>query len=202
MKGLTKRQKEMVDFLNLFISEKGYAPSYREVQNHFGFASVASVYKHLLALKNKGVIHHDTKRSRSVEPIVDSSEEVIKLSIDGRISPGKPYNPEPTGDLYPVPKLFIESVEQAFLIEVSGDSLKEDEQMVDGDLLLLDPSRQSEGDLVLATIDGYVVVGCVHEQDGMIHIEASHRESVPLIVPKETTKFIGRILYLFRKYAG
>src|SRR5262249_38150840 len=64
---LTKRQREILDYLNEFISQHGYAPSLEEIGRRFGLSSLATVHKHLTNLQEKGFIKRAWNRSRSVE---------------------------------------------------------------------------------------------------------------------------------------
>ena len=67
MQPLTKRQREIMDYLNEFIQQHGYAPSLEEIGHRFNLSSLATVHKHLTNLQEKGFIRRSWNRSRSVE---------------------------------------------------------------------------------------------------------------------------------------
>ena len=64
---LTKRQREILDYLQDFIQQHGYAPSLEEIGRRFALSSLATVHKHLTNLQEKGFIRRSWNRSRSVE---------------------------------------------------------------------------------------------------------------------------------------
>ena len=64
---LTKRQKEILDFITEFIQREGYSPSMEEIASHFGFASLNAVFKHLASLEVRGHLRRDARRARSIE---------------------------------------------------------------------------------------------------------------------------------------
>ena len=67
MQPLTRRQREILDYLTDFIEEHGYAPSLEEIGQRFGLSSLATVHKHLTNLQDKGFIRRAWNRSRSVQ---------------------------------------------------------------------------------------------------------------------------------------
>ena len=83
---LTKRQREILDYLNEFIQQHGYAPSLEEIGHRFGLSSLATVHKHLTNLQDKGFIKRAWNRSRSVEmvPTRTGVRAVIELLADPR----------------------------------------------------------------------------------------------------------------------
>ena len=88
---LTKRQREILDYLNEFISEHGYAPSLEEIGRRFGLSSLATVHKHLTNLQEKGFIKRAWNRSRSVEMIpTNSAGRAVELPLLGYVAAGAP----------------------------------------------------------------------------------------------------------------
>ena len=86
---LTKRQREILDYLNEFIQQHGYAPSLEEIGRRFGLSSLATVHKHLTNLQEKGFIRRAWNRSRSVELVpTRSGGRAIELPLLGFVAAG------------------------------------------------------------------------------------------------------------------
>jgi repressor LexA len=87
---LTQRQKEILDFISGFIERNGYSPSMEEIAEHFQFASLNAVFKHLEALASRGYLHRDSNRARSIQLSASSSTGVQNLPLFGYVAAGRP----------------------------------------------------------------------------------------------------------------
>ncbi len=87
---LTKRQKEIYDFIRDHLDENGYAPSLEEIGSRFGLSSVATVHKHVHHLVEKGFLRKAWNRSRSVEPVQEPAPEGVALPLLGTVAAGSP----------------------------------------------------------------------------------------------------------------
>src|SRR5437868_14302112 len=154
---LTKRQKQVVDFIAKFVDDNGYSPSYEEIARGLDLASLATVHKHISALEAKNYLKRGFNRSRSVEVGPKYTQEQrrhreIEIPLLGTIAAGRP----------------VEAVEQratlsfadfaghrdTFALEVRGDSMIED-HICDGDMILLERTTETrDGDIVVALISG------------------------------------------------
>ena len=102
---LTKRQREILDYLNEFISQHGYAPSLEEVGRRFGLSSLATVHKHLTNLQQKGFIRRTWNRSRSVELVpTRSGGRAVDLPLLGFVAAGSPIEAITTSETIAVPE--------------------------------------------------------------------------------------------------
>ncbi len=91
MQPLTKRQREILDYLNEFIQQHGYAPSLEEIGHRFNLSSLATVHKHLTNLQEKGFIRRSWNRSRSVELLPSrSGGRAVDLPMLGYVAAGMP----------------------------------------------------------------------------------------------------------------
>ena len=88
MLGLTKRQHEIVDFIESYVSEKRYSPSYREIRDFFGFSSLGSVYNHIQAIKQKGGLSELTKGARSLS--LQTKQTKNSVPLIGKLKGGFP----------------------------------------------------------------------------------------------------------------
>ncbi len=87
---LTKRQKEILDFVRQFIDRKGYSPSMEEIADHFEIASLNAVFKHLAALESRGFLRRDANRARSIELPPRAASPVQVLPLFGYVAAGRP----------------------------------------------------------------------------------------------------------------
>ena len=89
---ITRRQKEVIDFLFSFIQKNGYSPSYEEIASGLGLSSLATVHKHVTNLQNKGLLQRAHNRSRSIDvlPVRSGKKGSDRLPLLGRIAAGQP----------------------------------------------------------------------------------------------------------------
>src|SRR5256712_12424671 len=88
---LTRRQKEILDYLTEYIGSQGYAPTIEEIGEHFGLSSLATVHKHLTNLQEKGLIKRAWNRSRALELVpTEVAVRAVELPLLGRVAAGAP----------------------------------------------------------------------------------------------------------------
>ena len=153
---LTRRQREIYDFICEFVESNGYSPSLEEIGSRFGLASVATVHKHVQHLVAKGFLRKAWNRSRSLEPVPDSNEEgspVVPLL--GTVAAGYPIEAiEQGGETIGVPLDMIGRPGETFALRVRGDSMIED-QICDGDVVVIERRDQARnGETVVALVGG------------------------------------------------
>lgn len=158
MQGLTKRQRELVDYIYEFINNNRYSPSYREIAERFGFQSLGTVYKHVNVLKRKGVLHQDSKTSRSISPVKEialrQNREEIEIPYIGCIAAGGPVQMFSQTEKMGVPSSLVSVFDRTYALRVKGDFLKE-ELIADGDIILVEVRQDVlPGETVIALING------------------------------------------------
>ena len=152
---LTKRQRQIADFIGGFISRRGYAPSIAEIGKRFGLSSVATVHAHLRNLERKGAISRRPRRSRSIEllPAERIRLDAVELPLLGLIAAGEPIEALAVPETMAVPKEFAGG-ENAFALRVRGDSMIE-EGIRDGDYVVVERRAVARnGETVVALIRG------------------------------------------------
>lgn len=157
MKGLTKRQQEVIDFIEYYLAENGFAPSVRDIGDHFGFSPKAA-FDHLTALRKKGIIKTADNLPRSVVMVKGSSSsgsKVVKVPVLGTTAAGTPIFSEESYDGYvtlPVGLLSVNDTENLYALKVRGDSMIED-GINDGDLAVIYKTKvANNGEIVVASI--------------------------------------------------
>lgn len=152
MLGLTKKQSEIVDFIEGYLTAHKHSPSYRDIQRHFGFTSLGSVYNHIQALKKKGVVGENTTRSRSLMLNREDKGDGIEVPLIGHLKGGMPIETYPQITMVPLAAHMVPVSQACYLLRVIGRELQE-EWIQQGDLLLVSSATTFEdGSMVLAQV--------------------------------------------------
>ena len=207
---LTPKWKAVLDFIREYIEANGYAPSYEEIQAHFGFHSVATVHKYVHRLVREGFLRRQKGKHRGIELIepmmveegehrVINPEDVTYLPLMGRIAAGMPIEKIVESEYVPVPK-FLVGRRRAFLLEVHGDSMVED-HILDGDLIIVEDRQRAEpGEIVVAEVDGEVTLKRLKMQNGSVILMPSNPNYPPIVVPADAIRIHGVLIGLFRRF--
>src|SRR5208283_3632785 len=203
---LTKRQKEVLDFIANFVDENGYCPSYDEIARGLDLASLATVHKHISVLEGKNYLKRGFNQSRSLELSAKYVQErrtkapMGEIPLLGRIAAGLP----------------VEAVEQretlnfadfagngdTYALEVRGDSMIDD-HICDGDVILLERIQEArDGDIVVALVGGNetTLKRFYREPGGVIRLQPANSTLKPILVPARDVQIQGRLLAVMRKY--
>lgn len=202
MDGLTKRQRQILNFITKEIEKKGYPPSIREIGKRTGISSLRGVTIHLDALEKKGYIKRNSS-ARSIKILKADKEtiisvEVIKLPLVGRVAAGEPILAEENiEDWIPVPKTMVKNNKNAFLLKVNGDSMTGD-YIMDGDLVVVKPQPVADnGDIVVAVIDDEATVKRFYREKDCIRLQPSNPKCKPTIL-KRNFLINGKVIGLLR----
>jgi len=204
---LTKRQKQVLDFIAGFVDENGYCPSYEEIAKGLELASLATVHKHISVLESKNYLKRGFNQRRSLELAPKYLQEqrrpkpaILEIPLLGRIAAGAP----------------VETIEQretlsfadfagngnTFALEVRGDSMIDD-HICDGDMILVERVQQAlDGDIVVALVSGVetTLKRFYREPDNMIRLQPANSTLKPIVVPAGEFQIQGRLLAVLRKY--
>lgn len=205
MKGLTKRQREILDFIQHYIEEHHYSPSYREIQEHFGYASLGSVYKHLKVLQRKGVVEAEKHMARSVAISQGKSpfgmQKSVELPFLGIIAAGRPIQTFAQAGTMVVPASLARDPQQSYVLQVQGQSMV-GHQIGDGDLIVIERSTPQPGAIVVALIRGEeATLKSYHPQGGVIELRPANSDYESLMIPEEELEIQGVLRGLVRRYS-
>jgi repressor LexA len=198
---LTKRQREILDYLGEFIQQHGYAPSLEEIGRRFGLSSLATVHKHLTNLQEKGFIRRAWTRSRSVELVpTRSGGRAIELPLLGFVAAGAPIEAIATAESIAVPEDLV-GKRDTYVLKVKGDSMI-DEQIRDGDFVIVEDRKTAEnGEMVIALLGGLdVTLKKFYRENGRIRLQPANPAMQPLLVPPEQIQIQGVVVGVMRKY--
>jgi len=205
---LTKRQKEVLDFLVSFLNKHGYSPSFEEIARSLKLTSLATVHKHITTLERKGFIRRGYNQSRSIEvlQLPKSVREqvlerrVVELPLAGRIAAGQPL--EAVEEKETISLGDFARSGNAYVLQVKGTSMIED-HIMDGDFIVVEQTQVANpGEIVVALVgDGDATLKRFYrEPGGKIRLQPANSQMQPIILPSSEVKIQGRVIGVLRKY--
>ena len=206
---LTRRQKQVYDFLAGFVEEHGYSPSFEEIGEGLGLSSLATVHKHVSNLEEKGLLKRDYNRSRSIDLLKPrgrmrqmlggATSSVMTLPLMGRIAAGRPVeameNPET------ISLADFTRSKDVYVLQVTGESMQ-DEHIVNGDYVLVEKTNVSrDGEIVVALVNGSdATLKRIFTEGDKIRLQPSNSAMQPIVVPAASVQIQGRVIGVLRKY--
>jgi repressor LexA len=206
---LTKRQKELLEFLTGFLEKRGYSPSYEEIAEGLDLASLATVHKHILALESKAYVTRGFNQSRSLEVAPKYYEEQrqhrqsparVEVPLLGRIAAGQPVEAIAGEDTLNFADFAGDP--NSFALKVRGDSMIED-HICDGDYVLIEKTSDARnGDIVVALVDGMetTLKRFYAEPGDRVRLQPANAAMQPIFVSKNSVQIQGKLLAVLRKY--
>lgn len=200
---LTKRQKEILDYIESFIEDQGYAPSFEEIAEHFGYSSLATVHEHLSNLERKGYIRKSYNESRSIE-LVDSrgGTPSVELPLYGSVAAGMPIEAIQDNETLAVPPDMVSRRGENYVLRVEGNSMIE-EQIRDGDYIVVQARETAEdGQMVVALVgdESATVKKLYREAGGRICLQPANPTMDPIFVDASDVRVQGVVVGVIRKY--
>src|ERR1700684_3908879 len=204
---ITRRQRELYDFISRFVAENQYSPSFEEIKVGMGLSSLATVHKHVTNLEKKGLLTRDYNRSRSIDLVPPKGRLKQAMSVNtglvlpllGRIAAGQPIEAVQSNETISLAD-FVRSKE-AFVLEVRGESM-EDAAILNGDYVLVEKLRTAHnGDIVVAIVDrDDATLKRFYREGDNIRLQPSNAAMKPIIVPAASVEVQGRVIGALRKY--
>lgn len=198
---LTKRQREILDYLNDFIQQHGYAPSLEEIGRRFGLSSLATVHKHLTNLQEKGFIKRAWNRSRSVEVVpTRMTGRAVEVPLLGFVAAGLPIEAVASADTITIPEDLV-GARDTYVLRVKGDSMI-DEQIRDGDFVVVEDRKSvNNGEMVIALLSGAdVTLKKFYRENGRVRLQPANPTMQPIFVEADRVQIQGVVVGVMRKY--
>ncbi len=201
---VTRRQKEVLDFIASFVERQGYSPSFEEIARGLSLKSLATVHKHISNLQTKGALQRGHNRSRSIDVLpmpraqrTPTSRE--RLPLMGRIVAGLPVEAVQTSETISLSD--IVGNKEVFALEVRGDSMR-DEHIVDGDYVLVERTRAArDGEIVVALVRGSeTTLKRFYVEGSTVRLQPANNEMEPIFLPAAQVEVQGRVLGVVRRY--
>ncbi len=200
---LTKRQREILDYLTGYITEHGYAPSFEEIAETMGYGSLATVHEHLSNLERKGVIKRSYNESRSIEVLSrERPSGVVELPLLGNVAAGIPIEAVEQQETLTIPEDMLPAAGHSFALRVRGNSMI-DEQIRDGDFIVVSSRATARnGETVVALVHGThaTVKKLYREKGGRIRLQPANDTMEPLLVDENDVAVQGVVVGVIRRY--
>jgi repressor LexA len=206
---LTKRQRQIYDFIADFVQTNGYSPSFEEIGAALGLSSLATVHKHINNLEAKKLLRRDYNRSRSIDVLplpegipsrarpVDVS--AFELPLVGRIAAGRPIEQVETPETISLTD--FTRAKDVFVLQVMGESMQ-DEHIVNGDYVLVEKTASArDGEIVVALVNGSeTTLKRLYRAGAQVRLQPSNSAMQPIMVPADAVQVQGRVVAVLRKY--
>jgi len=197
---LTKRQKEIYEYLKEHIQSMGYAPSIMEICAKFNLSSPATVHKHLSHLEEKGIIRREQNLSRAIELVEKETTAALpEFQLLGHIMAGKPIEviearemmslmPDPSG-------------KDIFVLQVKGQSMIDD-HIKDGDYVIIERRDHAEnGETVVALLNNEsATLKRFYREKDHVRLQPANEAMEPIIVKEGDFKIQGVVIGVLRKF--
>ncbi len=199
MPNLTKKQKQVFEYITHFIKSNNYAPSYREIADYFGLSSTSTIHEHIKSLEDKGLITSSHNVSRSLEIVKKSFAKSIELPLVGLITAGEPIEAIEEKETIAVPQDLVKD-ENSFVLKVKGESMI-DEGIWSGDYVVVEKNFYPQnGDVVVALLDNtYATLKKYFREKNRIRLQPANKTMNPIYVKNPAIQGIVRAI--IRKYA-
>ena len=205
---LTKRQKEVLNYLVGFLNKNGYSPSFEEIAHALKLTSLATVHKHLSTLEKKGYIRRGYNQSRSIEvvqlpkPIREQvlDRHVVELPLAGRIAAGQPLEAVESNETISLAD--FARGQGPYVLQVKGESMRDD-HILDGDFIVVESTQvANHGEIVVALVgeDEATLKRFYREPGGKVRLQPANSAMAPIIVQGTDVKIQGRVVGVLRKY--
>jgi len=201
---LTKRQREILTFLESYIGDRGYAPSFEEIAEHFRYQSLATVHEHLTNLEQKGYIRRAYNESRSLEVLPPRGHTgATELPLLGKVAAGMPIEALMHGETLAVPDVMLpRRGGPNYALKVAGDSMIDD-HIQDGDFVVVHGKQSAEnGEMVIALVNGSeaTVKKFYRETGGWIRLQPANANMPPLRFQEHEVLIQGVVVGVIRRY--
>jgi repressor LexA len=197
---LTKRQKEIFDFIRNYASKTGYPPTVREIGKAVGLHSSSTVHAHLANLEKVGLLRRDPTKPRAIELLVGRAKRAVQASsvpVVGEVAAGEPVLAEENIEEYLELPSVIGGDEGDFILQVKGDSMK-DAGIIDGDFVVVQQSSSARnGQIVVALLEDEATVKRFFREKDRVRLQPANKEYKP--IRTRDAQVVGRVVGVFRR---
>jgi repressor LexA len=198
---LTKRQKEIFDFIRKYAAKTGYPPTVREIGKAVGLHSSSTVHAHLANLEKLGLVRRDPSKPRAIELLFDKAKRTISpgngLPLVGQVAAGEPILAEENIEEYLEIPDVIGGEDGDYILQIRGESMK-DAGIIEGDYVIVRPSDDAaDGEIVVALIGEDATVKRIYREKDHIRLQPENEEMEPILTTE--AKVLGKVVGVFRK---
>ena len=199
VKDLTKRQKEIFDFIRRYGSKYGYPPTVREIGKAVGLHSSSTVHAHLANLEKVGLLRRDPTKPRAIELLVDKAKRAIRpgLPLVGHVAAGEPILAEENIEEYVQVPSVIGAEQGDYVLTVKGDSMR-DAGILEGDYVVVSQADDADnGEIVVALIEDEATVKRFYREKDRVRLQPANKAYKP--IRTRDAKVLGRVIGVFRR---
>jgi repressor LexA len=204
---ITRRQKEIYDYIADFVQRNGYSPSFEEIGGGMGLSSLATVHKHISNLEKKGLLKRGYNKSRSIDVLPPKGSlkksmapAPLTLPLMGRIAAGRPIEAVENPETLSLAD-FTAGSKDVYVLRVVGESMQ-DEHIVEGDYVIVESTKTArDGEIIVALVEGTdATLKRIYREGDKIRLQPSNAKMQPIIVPAQNVDVQGRVIGVLRKY--
>jgi len=201
VKDLTKRQKEIFDFIGTYLSKHGYPPTVREIGKAVGLHSSSTVHAHLSKLESLGVLKRDPSKPRALEVMVQRAKKAVRptgLPLVGQVAAGSPILAEENiEDYLEVPDV-VGGEDGDYILRVRGESMQ-DAGILEGDFVVVRPTeRARDSEIVVALVgDEEATVKRFFREKDQVRLQPENKSMKP--IRSRDVRVLGRVVGVFRR---
>jgi repressor LexA len=197
---LTKRQKEIFDYIRRYAARHGYPPTVREIGKAVGLTSSSTVHAHLANLEKIGLLKRDPTKPRAIELLLDKAKRAIRgpgLPLVGQVAAGTPILAEENIEEYVEVPDSIGGEDGNYVLRVQGDSMR-DAGILDGDSVVVKPSDDADnGEIVVALLETEATVKRFYREKDRIRLQPANKAYKP--IRTRDAELLGRVVGVFRR---
>jgi repressor LexA len=197
---LTKRQKEIFDFIRRYASRYGYPPTVREIGKAVGLHSSSTVHAHLANLEKVGLLRRDPTKPRAIELLVDRAKRAMRgpgLPLVGHVAAGEPILAEENIEEYVEVPSAIGGEQGDYILQVKGDSMR-DAGILEGDYVVVSEADDADnGEIVVALIEDEATVKRFYREKDRVRLQPANKAYKP--IRTRDAKVLGRVIGVYRR---
>ena len=197
---LTKRQKEIFDFIRRYASRYGYPPTVREIGKAVGLTSSSTVHAHLANLERVGLLRRDPTKPRAIELLVDRAKRAMRgpgLPLVGHVAAGEPILAEENIEEYVQLPAAVGGDDGDYILEVKGDSMR-DAGILEGDYVVVSEADDADnGQIVVALIEEEATVKRFYREKDRVRLQPANKAYKP--IRTRDAKVLGRVIGVYRR---
>jgi len=198
---LTKKQKEILDFIKGYLKDNDYSPSLKEIGKKFKLSSIATVHQHIENLKQKGYLNKEKNHHRSIKLSSNTrsldSIDLVEIPLLGTIAAGQPIEAIEDPETILLPKSQLKKQGDLFALKIKGNSMVE-EGILDGDTVILNKqSSANNGEIVAVRMDNDVTLKKFYKEKTRIRLQPANKKMKPIYTNK--VEIQGKLVGVFRK---
>jgi repressor LexA len=200
---LTKKQKDVLDFIEGYFDKNGLAPTQKEIKEHFNLKSYGSVQRYLKYLMEEGLLESNwnERRGLKIKKPVEEFQDSREIPLLGDVAAGVAIEAIENPNTIQVPLHMVRKENRYFALQVRGDSMIEDGILEDDVLVVKQQENANQGQTVVAIIDGEATVKHYFKKSHCIELHPANSSMEPFIIdPTQNFKIAGVVVGLLRSY--